>query len=133
MSHGDGSAPRVREALRGLVASQAELEASEERRESREAGCTAVGEVRPRENAVVSGVLRSVTLRPRQTVPALEAELYDGSGSLHVVWLGRRHIAGIEPGRRARLEGRVCEQDGRRTMYNPRYELVPRPAERDQA
>ena len=64
-----------------------------------------------------------------QTVPALEAELYDGSGSLQVVWLGRRQIGGFDPGRRARAEGLVCVQNGRRTMYNPRYELSLRPGE----
>ena len=116
----------VRSVLRGLVASQAEIEAGEERRETERRGCTAVSDLGERHRAKVSGVLRSVTLRPRQTVPALEAELYDGSGSVSVIWLGRRAIAGIEPGRRVRLEGLVCSQDGRRTMYNPRYELSPR-------
>ena len=120
---------RVRTLLRDLVASQAEIEASEERRETELRGCTAVGDLEDRKRGTVSGVLRSVTLRPRQTVPALEADLYDGSGSVNVVWLGRREIAGIEPGRRARLEGLVCIQNGRRTMYNPRYELSPRPGE----
>ena len=117
----------VRAALHGLVASQDELEATEERRETVRRGCTAVTDLADRRRARVSGVLRSVTLRPSQTVPALEAELYDGSGSVNVVWLGRRRIAGIEPGRRLRLEGLVCVQNGRRTMYNPRYELSPRP------
>ncbi len=120
---------RLRTALRGLVASQAEVEAVEERRETLRRGCSAVGELENRNRAQVSGVLRSVTLRPRTTVPALEAELYDGSGSLQLVWLGRRSISGVEPGRRLRAEGLVCVQGGRRTMFNPRYELVPRPGE----
>ena len=117
---------RLRAALHELIASRAEIEASEERKETQRSGCTAVGHLVNRRRAEVSGVLRSVTLRPSQHVPALEAELYDGSGSLHVVWLGQRRIAGIEPGRRARLAGLVCIQDGRPTMYNPRYELAPR-------
>ncbi|WP_188078975.1 OB-fold nucleic acid binding domain-containing protein [Actinotalea subterranea] len=115
--------------LHDLVSTQAEFDATQERRETVRRGCTAVAEVENRHRAQVSGILRSVTLRPRQTVPALEAELYDGSGSLSLVWLGRRQISGIEPGRRARVEGLVCIQDGRRTMYNPRYELSPRPGE----
>lgn len=126
---GAGRTPRLRTVLKQLVASQAELEAGEERQETERRGCTAVADLADRKRANVSGVLRSVTLRPRETVPALEAELYDGSGSLDVVWLGRRRIAGVEPGRRARLEGLVCIQGGRRTMYNPRYELSPRPGE----
>jgi len=67
------------------------------------AGGTPIAVLTPRRQATVCGTLRSVTLRPRAGVPALEAELYDGSGSLYVVWLGRRHIAGIEPGRRLRI------------------------------
>jgi hypothetical protein len=64
-----------------------------------------------------------VTLRPRGGVPALEAELYDGSGVITLVWLGRRRIAGIEPGRCLRVEGRVGLHAGQRIMFNPRYEL----------
>ncbi|NTW38383.1 MAG: DNA-binding protein [Cellulomonadaceae bacterium] len=120
---------RVRGFFRNLVASQAEIEAVEERKETERRGCTAVSDLSSRRRAQVSGVLRSVTLRPRQTTQALEAELYDGSGSLRVIWLGRRQIRGIEPGRRARVEGLVCIKDGRPTMFNPRYELVPRPGE----
>jgi hypothetical protein len=64
-----------------------------------------------------------VTLRPRGGAPALEAELYDGSDVIDLVWLGRRRIAGIEPGRLMRAEGLVSVQDGRKVMFNPRYEL----------
>ena len=119
----------LRALLHGIVASQAELEAAEEQKETRRQGCAAGAALEDRRRATVSGVIRSVTLRPRTTVPALEAELYDGSGSLTLVWLGRRSIAGIDPGRRLRAEGLVCAQSGRRTMFNPRYELAPRPGE----
>ena len=51
-----------------------------------------------RERVQLRGTLRTVTLRPRGGVPALEAELYDGSGVITVIWLGRRRIAGIAPG-----------------------------------
>lgn len=113
-------------ALRAVVASSAEIEATEERAQAEREGCAAVAQVRPRARAEVFGVLRSVTLRPRQGVPALEAELYDGTGTIRVVWLGQRRIAGIEPGRRVRLVGFVCEHEGRATMFNPRYTLAPR-------
>lgn len=116
--------------LHRALASRAEIEADEERAVvSRAAGCTPVAQVPDRSRATVVGVLRSVTLRPREGVPALEAELYDGSGALDLVWLGRRAIHGVEPGRRLRAEGLVCRVDGRRTVFNPRYELVPRPGE----
>lgn len=120
---------RFRRMIGRVLASQAELEADEQRTESLREGATSVAEVRDRHRAVVAGVLRTATLRPRQGVPAFEAELYDGSGTIDLVWLGRRQIRGIEPGRRLRLEGLVCMVDGRPTMYNPRYELRPRPGE----
>ena len=77
-----------------------------------------------REMVTLRGTLRSVTLRPRGGVPALEAELYDGSGVLTLVWLGRRRIAGIEPGRPIQVQGRIGVHDGVRTLFNPRYELL---------
>ena len=120
----------LKERLKKAVASQAEIEADEERQDAhRSVGCTPVDQLSNRSRASVSGVIRSVTLRPREGVPALEAELYDGSGSLDLVWLGRREIAGITPGRRLKIEGLVCLVDGRRTVFNPRYELRPRPGE----
>jgi len=119
----------VKGALHKALASQAELEADEERTESNRHGCTPVSELPERRRATVHGVIRSITLRPRQGVPALEAELYDGTGTLDLVWLGRREISGIEPGRRGSFEGLVCGVGGRRTVYNPRYELQPRPGE----
>ena len=62
-------------------------------------------------------------MRPRAGAPSLEATLYDGSGLLTLVWLGRRKIAGIKPGVGLKASGRVSCQDGQRIMFNPRYEL----------
>ena len=85
----------------------------------------AIADAPEREQVVVSGVLRTVTLRPRGGVPALEAELDDGTGVIALVWLGRRHIAGIDAGRAIIVSGRIGRHDGRRILYNPRYELMP--------
>jgi hypothetical protein len=75
------------------------------------------------EVATVSGRLRAVCYTPRETVPTLEAELFDGSAAIDLVWLGRRRIAGIEPGRWLTARGRVGLHDGRLAIYNPWYEL----------
>jgi predicted thioesterase len=117
---------RLRSALSRLVAPQSEVHAELEQEHAVRMGGTPIAELPLRQRATVCGTLRSVTLRPRAGVPALEAELYDGSGSLSVVWLGRRHIAGVEPGRRLRVHGMVTETEGRRAVFNPRYELEPR-------
>ncbi|MBL0885652.1 OB-fold nucleic acid binding domain-containing protein [Myceligenerans indicum] len=120
----------LRSAFRGVLASNDEREAVREREAAaRSAGCIAVDRLEPRRRGTVTGILRSVVLRPREGVPTVEAELYDGSGTLDLVWLGRRSITGIEPGRRLRVEGMVCDVHGRRTIYNPRYELRARPGE----
>ncbi len=87
-------------------------------------GGVSIGDAPDRVMVTLRGTLRMVTLRPRGGVPALEAELYDGSGVVTVVWLGRRRIAGIDPGRAISARGRIGVHDGVRTMYNPRYELL---------
>lgn len=84
-----------------------------------------ISEAPDREQVRLRGMLRTVTLRPRGGVPALEAELFDGTGVITVVWLGRRRIAGIDPGRSMQVQGRIGAHEGVRIMYNPRYELIP--------
>jgi len=92
---------------------------------SGKSGTTSISDAPDRERVTLRGALRTVTLRPRAGVPALEAELNDGTGVITVVWLGRRRIAGIEPGRAIEVEGRIGAHEGARIMYNPRYELLP--------
>ena len=104
-------------------ANSTETEARELRRDN---GDVSIGDAPNRQPVTVQGVVRTITLRPRGGVPALEAELYDGSDVLTVIWLGRRQIAGIGPGRKMRLTGRIGgAADENRIMYNPRYELLP--------
>lgn len=71
----------------------------------------------------VFGRLKSVRYTPRQHVPTLQAELVDGTGSLTLIWLGRRRIAGIEPGRTLEAYGCVAETPDGPVIYNPRYDL----------
>jgi RecJ-like exonuclease len=75
------------------------------------------------EVTTVQGRLRHVVYTPRESVPTVEAELFDGTGTIHLIWLGRRRIAGIEPGRTVQVTGRVGTHDGVPAIYNPRYEL----------
>ncbi|MGH3368255.1 MAG: OB-fold nucleic acid binding domain-containing protein [Nocardioidaceae bacterium] len=113
----------LRRAWNRFVPSQHDLEARELQRDVHITGCTRIEDAADRERVSVHGTLRTVTLRPRSGTPALEAELYDGSGSVTVVWLGRRRIAGVEPGVSLTVHGRMSMQDGSRVIYNPRYEL----------
>jgi hypothetical protein len=117
-------APSVlRRMLQRLTASEAELDAEELRRETVASGCTPAEKVHRGELVSVTGRLRTVVYTPRTNLPTLEADLYDGTDVVTLVWLGRRHIAGIEPGRALTARGRVAVRDGRKVIYNPYYEL----------
>lgn len=118
----------VREGLRQALsrwADSGDQEARDLRREHTVAGVTPIGEAVDRESVVVRGTLRAVTLMPRGGVNTLEAELSDGSGVVTLIWLGRRRIAGIDVGRSMSVWGRIGRHEGRRVLYNPRYELKP--------
>ena len=116
---------RLRRILGRLTSSQEELQAEELQQDAAEAGCIPISECRDRQIVTVAGILRTVTLRPRAGVPALEAELFDGSAALDLIWLGRRAIAGIEPGRKLIATGRIAMNHGRPVLFNPKYELRP--------
>jgi hypothetical protein len=116
---------RFRRMIDRLSSSQEDLEREELREETDTAGMTRIGDCSDREVVTVTGTLRTVTLRPRAGVPALEAELFDGSAALDLVWLGRRSIVGVEPGRRLIASGRITLIRGRRVLFNPHYELRP--------
>jgi len=77
------------------------------------------------QSATIIGRLRSVDLRPTDALATLVAELYDGTDSVQLIWLGRRSIPGVETGRTVRAKGRIAIRDGRKVIYNPDYELMP--------
>lgn len=64
---------------------------------------------------------------PQDTAPEVVAEMSDGSGTVYLVWMGRRCIPGIEVGATLRVDGRISNQEGQRVMFNPRYELGAQP------
>jgi hypothetical protein len=119
----DRGGSRFRRALRRIGASSDELEAEELQEEAVEAGGTPIMRCTVGQQVCVSGTLRAVTLRPQGGVPSLEADLYDGTAKVKLVWLGRRKIEGVEPGRTIVARGRLTDQRGVLTLYNPSYEL----------
>lgn len=110
-------------ALQKLTADDQAIDAQALRSDVATAGCEPVSACRKGEVVTVTGRVKSVVYTPRETVPTLDAELFDGSGSVTLVWLGRRRIPGIEPGRRLTARGRFASFDGRKVIYNPWYEL----------
>lgn len=75
------------------------------------------------EEVTVFGRLRSVDFCPQDADASLEAELFDGTEGVTLIWLGRRRIPGIEPGRTMRVHGRLAMRAGRKVLYNPYYEI----------
>ncbi len=120
-----GRGSRWRRALHRLTADEVELEAEDLQGEAEQAGATAVAACSRGREVCVAGTLRAVVLRPLAGVPTLEAELYDGTGTVSLVFLGRRRIRGLEPGRSLVARGRLTARDGQPTLYNPAYELRP--------
>lgn len=79
-----------------------------------------------RERATVEGKVRSVNVTPVSGVPRLEADLYDETGGITLIFFGRRDVPGISPGVRLRAEGMVGNTDGQLTIANPTYTLIPK-------
>lgn len=104
---------------------QAELEAGELAKECTRAGCTRIGTLRERQVVEVTGCVHSLAAQPRDRAPELQVDLYDGTGLLRLVWLGRREIEGIRPGVFLTVRGRVTVVQDQKTMFNPGYQLLP--------
>ncbi len=113
----------LRRFIQRLTATEEELDAQELQRGSAECGAVPAGQCRRGQLVSVSGRLRTVAYTPRTNLPTLEADLYDGSDVVTLVWLGRRQIIGIEPGRSLTARGRIAIRDDRKVIYNPYYEL----------
>jgi hypothetical protein len=119
-----GEGGRIRRAVRRLASEDADLEADDLQRQAVADGSTTVATCPERQLVTVFGRVRSLTLRPRAGTPSLEVDLYDGSGTVTLVWLGRREIAGVAPGVQVRATGRITSSGNRRMIFNPRYELI---------
>ncbi|HET6289990.1 MAG TPA: DNA-binding protein, partial [Amycolatopsis sp.] len=84
--------------VRKLTSDVEDLDADDLSEKSEAGGAQRACDCRSGQEVTVLGRLRSVELCPRDAAATLEAELYDGTEGVTLVWLGRRRIAGIEPG-----------------------------------
>jgi hypothetical protein len=89
-------------------------------------GVTAISALGAARKAAVEGKVRSVEIRPVANSCVFECTVADGTGSLTVMFYGRTHIPGLEPGARIRLAGKVSMRAGGPAMINPAYELLAR-------
>jgi RecG-like helicase len=86
-------------------------------------GASTVRDAGSRSKVKLAGVVRRITVRPLEGHESLEAVLYDGTGEVTVVWMGRRSIHGLNLGTRLVVEGLLAEQRGERRLVNPRFEF----------
>ncbi len=112
-----------------MTRTQSEVDADQLEDQATAHGATHIRDCTGGTTTTITGRLRSVTLRPAAKAPAVEAELWDGTGRLTLLFLGRRRIPGITPGRHIVVHGRPIVRDGERAMVNPRYQLLPSTAE----
>lgn len=83
-----------------------------------------IASVRLRQRVRIAGRIHAVRVRTRASMPTLECVVGDGTGSIAVVFLGRRNVPGIEVGTRIVVEGTVSEHHGRLAILNPDYEIL---------
>lgn len=109
--------------IRRLTSDVEDLDADDLTRDTDRSGANRACDCRCGDAVVMVGRLRSVELSPKDAAATLEAELFDGTDGVTLIWVGRRRIPGIEPGRRIKVRGRMAVRDGRKVLYNPYYEL----------
>jgi len=86
-------------------------------------GWTPLGEVTARSLERTGGRIAYVEVSPRNAPARLTVRLQDTTGSLDLVFLGRRVIAGLEPGAIVGVQGRVAPNADAPIIFNPRYDL----------
>jgi hypothetical protein len=87
-------------------------------------GVVPIAGLQYRQRARVAGKVRSLRVQPWAGVATLECVLVDGTGGIALVFLGRKHVAGLAPGVRMVAEGMVGDHGGRLAILNPEYRIL---------
>jgi hypothetical protein len=116
---------RIGQWLKKLAADDETVDAEVLSSEVESSGCQHAAGCWQGQRVTVIGRLRAVNLHPSDALATLVAELYDGTDSVSLIWLGRRSIPGVETGRTVKAKGRLAMKDGQKVIYNPDYELMP--------
>lgn len=114
----------LRGRLRRLAGEPAPAGAPDVRTQCASRGAVPLASCAVGRHCVVAGTVRSVRLAPVGGVPTFTVDLWDESGSVRLVFLGRRTVRGLEVGRTLLARGRLTGRAGRQTIFNPRYEII---------
>ena len=91
-------------------------------------GRTRICQLEQRQRATVAGRVRSLRVQPWSGTPSLECTLADETGSITVVWFGRRQLAGVRPGTLMAVTGTPGRHHGMTAILNPEYDIISSPA-----
>ncbi len=117
---------RVTDYLKSLVENQIDLDSADLRKQTELIGASAAAQCIVGEFVKVQGTIRALRHRPQDNFPIVEAELWDGSGYITLLWMGRAKIRGISVGRKLIVQGRISRGPKQQpAIYNPKYELLP--------
>jgi amino acid transporter len=87
-------------------------------------GVTAIAAVKWKQRVIIEGRIKIVQVGTAAG-KSLEAQVFDDTGGIRLLFFGRTRIPGIEPGAMVRVTGTVGEYKGHLALANPRYELLP--------
>lgn len=114
----------VRRITRRLTESPEERDAERLAEEADSSGAQRVADCTRGQEVTMVGTLRCVETNAKGCAGGVRAELFDGTDTVTLVWLGQRRIPGIDCGRTLRVHGRLGVLDnGCKAIYNPRYEI----------
>ena len=86
-----------------------------------------IAEIQPRRRCTVAGRVRSIRVQAWGGNPAVECTLADETGSVSVVFFGRREVGGVQLGTTMSVTGVVANHRGTPAMLNPEYTLLSSP------
>jgi hypothetical protein len=114
----------VRRLTRRLTESPEVRDAEELSDEAASTGAQRACDCERGQEVTMVGTLRTVETNAKGCAGGVRAELFDGTDTVMLVWLGQRRIPGIDCGRTLKVSGRVGMLDnGGKAIYNPRYEI----------
>jgi len=114
----------LRRLTRRLTEDPEQLDVEELSDEAASTGAQRAIDCQRGQEVTMVGTLRSVECNGKGCAGGVKAELFDGTDSVMLVWLGQRRIAGIESGRTLKVHGRVGKlENGAKAIYNPHSEI----------
>ncbi|MBI4932263.1 MAG: amino acid permease [Actinobacteria bacterium] len=88
---------------------------------------TPIGGLSDRGRCTIAGRVRSMRVQPWSGTPSLECTLTDESGSVTVVFFGRRSVGGVRTGTVMSVKGVAGRHHGMTAILNPEYTIISTP------